>query len=79
LPSFWETAKILSGKPKGSKLIVLGVFMVSIGVALTIWYPASWGSAFVILGVFAFVRGLSLYEREVETEIKKKKSESAKN
>ena len=38
MSEWWKTSKkILSGKAKGSKLMVLGVFLVSIGVVLTIY------------------------------------------
>jgi uncharacterized membrane protein len=74
LPSIWDKAKeIIKGKPRGSKLIVLGVFLVSIGITLTIYYPASWASAFVILGVISFIRGLVIYEDEARIELEKKR------
>jgi len=74
LPSIWDKAKeIIKGKPKGSKLIVLGVFLVSIGVTLIIYYPASWASTFVILGIIAFIRGLVIYEDEARIELEKKR------
>lgn len=74
MSEWWKTAKdILSGKAKGSKLIVLGVFMVSVGAVLTIFYPASYGSAFVMLGIFAFIMGVSLYMKEAEYELEKKR------
>jgi len=38
--SWWKTAKdILKGKAKGSKLIILGVFMVGVGATLAIAFP----------------------------------------
>jgi hypothetical protein len=74
LPSIWDKAKeIIKGKPRGSKLIVLGVFLVSIGITLTIYCPASWASAFVILGVISFIRGLVIYEDEARIELEKKR------
>lgn len=51
----------------------------SVGVALTILYPASWASAFIMLGIFAFMRGLVVYEREAEYELEKKKIKDAQN
>jgi hypothetical protein len=77
MSSWWKTAKdILKGKAKGSKLIILGVFMVSIGAALVIVYPTSGWTAgiwFFILGQFAFMRGVWLYEEEARAELRKKK------
>lgn len=78
MSEWWKTAKdILKGKAKGSKLMVLGIFLVSIGVVVTIYYPASWGSAFVMLGIFAFMRGLYVYEKEAEYELEKKRKKDA--
>jgi uncharacterized membrane protein len=77
MSEWWKTAKkILSGKAKGSKLMVLGVFLVTIGVVLTIYYPLSWGSAFVILGILAFVRGLVIYEKEATDELERRKTKN---
>ena len=74
MTSIWDKAReILRGKAKGSKLIILGVFLVSVGVALTIYYPESWSATFVVLGIFAFLRGLSIYEDEARTELEKKR------
>lgn len=53
--------------------MVLGVFLVTIGVVLTIYYPLSWRSAFVILGILAFVRGLVIYEKEAMDELERRK------
>lgn len=62
MPGWWKEAKdVLRGKAKGSKLIVLGISMVGLGVALTVFYQASWASVFVLLGILAFWRGLLLY------------------
>jgi len=78
MSEWWKTAKnILKGKAKGSKLMVLGIFLVSAGVAVTVLYPTSWGSAFIILGIFAFMRGLAIYEREAEYELEKKREKDA--
>jgi drug/metabolite transporter (DMT)-like permease len=77
LSSWWQTArKILSGKPRGSKLIVLGVFLASIGVVLTLMCPQNYGapSVFLMLGIIAFMRGISLYEAEVEAELEKERN-----
>lgn len=78
MSSWWKTAKdILRGKAKGSKLMVLGIFLVTIGIVVTVYYPTSWGSAFVILGIFAFMRGLHVYEREAEYELERKRKKDA--
>ena len=71
--------KILKGKAKGSKLLVLGTLMVSSGVTFMVFYPASWGSVFVVLGIIAFMRGLELYERETKYELEKKEKKTYKN
>ena len=77
MSEWWKTAKkILSGKPKGSKLIVLGVFLVGLGVVL----PAieiKEGLAFVALGSLAFGIGLSVYHEEAEYELEKKREKDA--
>jgi hypothetical protein len=79
MSSWWKTAKdILKGKAKGSKLIVLGVFMVSVGAVLVIVYPSNgWSAAiwFFILGQLAFMRGVWLYEEEAKAELRRKKKE----
>jgi uncharacterized membrane protein len=75
---WWKTAKdILKGKAKGSKLIILGVFMVSIGVGLDIYFRIGVGSVFYVLGVVAFMRGVSLYEDEARSELKKREKEKS--
>jgi len=83
LSSYWKTARrILSGKPRGSKLIVLGVFLTGVGVGLTIvlsTYSPSAVSApivFWFLGIVAFMRGVALYERETEIELQKKQAQT---
>lgn len=77
MPSFWEKAKdILRGKAKGSKLIVLGVFMVSVGVALDISFQTSVAFVFWFLGIIAFMRGVFLYEEEARAEIEKKRKKT---
>jgi len=80
MSSWWKTAKdILKGKAKGSKLIVLGVFMVSVGAALIIVYPTGGlaaGICFLILGQFAFMRGVYLYEDEARAELRKKETKT---
>jgi uncharacterized membrane protein len=77
MPSTWDTAKrILSGKPRGSKLIVLGVFMVTFGAALSFYNPGNFAiGAFVVLGIFAFMRGVSLYETEAQSGKQRKAKE----
>ena len=74
MPSTWDTAKkILSGKPRGSKLIVLGVFLITIGGTISFYNPANFAvSAFVFMGIFAFLRGVFLYESEVQSGKKSK-------
>ncbi len=73
LHSVWETAKeILSGKPKGGKLIVLGVFLVSVGVGLSFYSQSNFALPFVLLGALAFGSGLALYQREADRKLRKK-------
>ena len=73
MSSWWETAKkILSGKAKGSKLIVLGVFLVSIGVALDIAYHEASGTVFIVFGALAFGAGIAVYREEAELELRSK-------
>ena len=73
MSSWWETAKnILKGKPKGSKLIVLGVFLVSLGVALDS-IGLDKGLIFAILGSIAFGAGIAVYREEAELELERKK------
>ncbi len=75
--SFWETARrILSGKPKGAKLIVLGVFLESVTAGLWIYSPGNFAvAAFFLMGIWAFTRGLDLYQQEVRSVGKGKKTE----
>ena len=77
MSEWWKTAKeILSGKPRGSKLIVLGVFLVGLGVVL----PASGfeeGLVFVAIGSLAFGVGVSVYREEAEYELEKKREKDA--
>jgi hypothetical protein len=84
LSSYWETARrILSGKPRGSKLIVLGVFLTGVGVGLAIalssYQPSGSAvgatSVFWFLGIVAFMRGVALYEKETEIELQKKQAQ----
>lgn len=77
LPS-WKTAgHILKGKAKGSKLIVLGIFLVITAVAIHISTGnAQYGAPLLILGAFAFANGLVLYNEEARYELERKKSVS---
>jgi uncharacterized membrane protein len=75
MTQWWKTAKeILKGKAKGAKLIVLGVFLVSIAVGIGI-STGNYGdsSALQMLGIMAFVFGIVLYREEAEHELEKKK------
>ena len=77
MSSYWKTARdILKGKAKGSKLIVLGVFMVSIGavIQLTTNSPAS--GPFYFLGAMAFGAGIAVYRGEAEYELDKKREKN---
>lgn len=50
--------------------------MVSVGAVLIIVYPTGGlaaGISFLILGQFAFMRGVYLYEDEARAELRKKK------
>lgn len=80
MAEWWKTARdILRGKARGSKLIILGVFMVSIGAALVIAFSTGGLTAamfFFILGQFAFMRGVWLYESEAKAELEKKRKDS---
>ena len=79
MSSYWKTAKdILKGKAKGSKLILLGVFMVGIGVTLQIALDNFTASVFWILGIVAFMRGIGLYEDETRAELEKKREKNRK-
>jgi len=73
MSSWWQTTKkILSGKAKGSKLIILGVFLVGTGVVLEVSLHTTGSLIFVVLGVMAFTRGLSIYTKEARAELEKK-------
>jgi hypothetical protein len=79
MPSSWKTAKnILKGKAKGAKLMILGVFLVSIGVSGTLVNRENWGtfSVFTMLGTISFVRGLDLYSVEAKRELEKESPKS---
>jgi len=74
MSSWWKTAKdILKGKARGSKLIILAIFLA--GIALTTHLYTgdyTYASSFYILSIIAFVRGINLYEEEAHQELKKK-------
>lgn len=75
MSSWWQTARdILKGKPKGSKLIILGIFLAGVGVTIHIATGnQSYGSIFEVLGAFSFGVGLGMYKTEAEYEMEKKK------
>ena len=75
MSSWWKTArKILSGKPKGSKLMVLGIFLVGIGTTLEIMFETLVGAMFfIVMGLWAFQWGWSLYREEAKLELEKKR------
>ena len=79
MSEWWKTVKkILSGKPKGSKLMVLGVFLVSIGTTLEITFGQLVGTIFfIVMGMWAFMWGWSLYRDEAEYELEKRRKEDA--
>ena len=78
MSSYWKTVKnILKGKAKGSKLIVLGVFLVSIGAIIQITINAPVSGVFYALGALAFGVGLGLYREEGEYELEKKRKKDA--
>ena len=79
MSEWWKTAKkILSGKPKGSKMIVLGVFLVGLGTVLEITFGQLMGTIFfIVMGMWAFMWGWSLYREEAEYELKKKREKDA--
>ena len=73
MSEWWKTAKnILKGKPKGSKLIVLGVFLVSIGAVLASLGSIVW-IIFIMLGSMAFGAGVAVYREDAEYELEKKR------
>jgi len=53
-------------------LIVLGVFMVSVGVSLEITFRTLVAVVFWMLGMIAFMRGVLLYEDEAKAELEQK-------
>jgi len=73
--SWWKVARdILKGKAKGSKMMVLGIFLVGVNVAIHIsTKDLTYGVIFQILGIYAFIRGLLLYEKEAEHELDKRR------
>jgi hypothetical protein len=75
MSDWWKTAKdILKGKPKGSKLIILGVFLVGIGVTIHIATGNyAYASPLEILGMFSFGVGLGMYKTEAEYEMERKR------
>ena len=80
MSEWWKTAKkILSGKPKGSKLMVLGVFLVGLGTVLEITFQDTLMGAifFVVMGAWAFMWGWSLYREEAKYELEKKRERDA--
>ena len=78
MSEWWKTAKgILKGKAKGSKLIVLGVFLVSIGAFIEITSGSSASGAFFFIGAMAFTAGIMVYQREAEHELEKKREKDA--
>ena len=78
MSEWWKTAKdILKGKAKGSKLIILGVFLVSIGAVIEITFGSSASGAFYVLGAMAFTAGIAVYRQEAEYELEKKREKDA--
>lgn len=78
MSEWWKTAKdILKGKAKGSKLIILGVFLAGVGVTIEIAFQSDAGVVFWMLGIIAFMRGVYLYEEEVRDELAKKRRKDA--
>lgn len=75
MSSWWGTAKkILSGKPRGSKLIILGVFLMSIGAIIEVSFEKTLSATmiFLLVGMLTVQRGWFLYEEEVKRELEKK-------
>jgi len=81
MSEWWKTAKkILSGKPKGSKLIVLGVFLVGLGTVLEITFGQLTGALFfIVMGMWAFAWGWSLYREEAKYELEKRRAKDTQN
>lgn len=79
MSEWWKTAKgILRGKAKGSKLIVLGVFLITIGVAIHISTGNySYAMVFEMFGSLAFGAGIGIYSLEAKYEIEKKREKDA--
>ena len=78
MSEWWETTKkILSGKPRGSKLMVLGVFLVSLGVVLPA-FGLEGGVVFIGIGSLAFGVGLGIYRDEAQYELEKKRKKDEK-
>ena len=75
MSEWWKTAKdILKGKAKGSKLIVLGVFLVGIGGAIHISTGNySYAIVFEMFGSLAFGAGVGIYSLEAKYEIEKRR------
>ena len=75
LPSWRTAGETLKGKAKGSKLVVLGVFLVIVAVTIHISTGnAYFGAPLLMLGAFAFANGLVLYNEEARYELEKKKA-----
>ena len=68
LLSTWKTAEaLLKGTPKSGKLIVLGVFLLSIGAVVEILVCLTVGAlAFIITGSCFLVGGLLKYVDEID-------------
>ena len=79
MSEWWKTAKdILRGKPKGSKLIILGVFLVGIGVIIHISTGnVAFGLPLEMLGSLSFGAGVGIYKEEAEYELEKKREKDA--
>ena len=75
MSSWWKTAKnILSGKARGSKLIILGVFLMSTGAIIEIYVEKSVSASliFLLVGMWTVQRGWFVYEEEARRELEKK-------
>lgn len=64
--------RILQGKARSWKILVFAVFMISVGTLIEIAYQPTLGATiFMLLGIGAFITGLNLYKKEVESELTK--------
>ena len=75
----WKEAQNILGKSKGARLMVLGIFLMTIegagiSVANFLRMEATVPSLLLVFGILSFITGLGMYEEEGKKARRRRKS-----